>query len=397
MCLGIVRHYNDGWAAGLRHNIRYWEIWNEPDIRPSMWSGSDEDYLRMYETTARLLKSKYPDLKVGGPAIGNSGQLKSGRFEPSAFLLKFLGFCKDRSIPLDFVSWHLYTNNPAECLARAKGVRETLDRFGFTKTELHLNEWNYLPDMDWSACMSPKKQGAPRERFYDRVGNTEGAAFIAACLINFQDTSLDVANYYTTDTQGFGLFTFHGAPRKNYQTFKAFKLLLDTPHRVQATGGDPAHLAIAAGLNADKSALGILISNYNSQSESIQINVKGLPWQGEAICQILILDSARPGQDRIPRTGGEAADHTGSQGTIGLFHQSEQAVARALCTNPHECLHSPRVREPFVEQQHRSLSLSQARQGKRSPLKQRPLPQAGGGIRQDIFGRREAAESRNRR
>jgi xylan 1,4-beta-xylosidase len=30
ICLGIVRHYNDGWADGFRHDIRYWEIWNEP-------------------------------------------------------------------------------------------------------------------------------------------------------------------------------------------------------------------------------------------------------------------------------------------------------------------------------------------------------------------------------
>src|SRR5436190_627996 len=29
--LGIIRHYNDGWADGARHDIRYWEIWNEPE------------------------------------------------------------------------------------------------------------------------------------------------------------------------------------------------------------------------------------------------------------------------------------------------------------------------------------------------------------------------------
>src|SRR5712671_4662189 len=30
ICLGIIRHYNDGWAHGFRDGIRCWEIWNEP-------------------------------------------------------------------------------------------------------------------------------------------------------------------------------------------------------------------------------------------------------------------------------------------------------------------------------------------------------------------------------
>ncbi len=66
ICKGIVAHYNEGWAGGFKHGIKYWEIWNEPENRPAMWSGTDEDYLRLYETTARALKNRWPELKVGG-------------------------------------------------------------------------------------------------------------------------------------------------------------------------------------------------------------------------------------------------------------------------------------------------------------------------------------------
>ena len=31
ICEHIIRHYTEGWANGFRYNIRYWEIWNEPD------------------------------------------------------------------------------------------------------------------------------------------------------------------------------------------------------------------------------------------------------------------------------------------------------------------------------------------------------------------------------
>ena len=36
VCAGIVRHYNEGWAGGFRHDIRYWEIWNEPDLMTTL-------------------------------------------------------------------------------------------------------------------------------------------------------------------------------------------------------------------------------------------------------------------------------------------------------------------------------------------------------------------------
>ena len=102
MCLAIVRHYNEGWGNGFHFGIPYWEIWNEPENRPAMWSGTDEDYLRLYKITARKLKSAFPHLKVGGPAVGFSGLLKNGRFEASSFVLAFLEMCRREEVPLDF-------------------------------------------------------------------------------------------------------------------------------------------------------------------------------------------------------------------------------------------------------------------------------------------------------
>ncbi len=77
VCLGIIRPYLEGWANGFHHNIRYWEMWNEPENRPTMWSGTDDDYLRLYRTAATAIKKQFPSLQVG-----------ARRSEPAAILSK---------------------------------------------------------------------------------------------------------------------------------------------------------------------------------------------------------------------------------------------------------------------------------------------------------------------
>ncbi|HAB19865.1 MAG TPA: hypothetical protein DCE44_25955, partial [Verrucomicrobiales bacterium] len=149
VCLGIIRHYNEGWANGFRYNIRYWEIWNEPENRPAMWSGTDDDYLRLYRTAATAIKKQFPGVKVGGPALGASGSFVQGEFRPTPFVKRFLEMCRGENVPLNFFSWHCYTADPSELSARARAIRRLLDSYGFTDTENHLNEWNYLPGNTW--------------------------------------------------------------------------------------------------------------------------------------------------------------------------------------------------------------------------------------------------------
>lgn len=35
----VIRHYTEGKWNGYRYDIEYWEIWNEPDLGPKMWTG----------------------------------------------------------------------------------------------------------------------------------------------------------------------------------------------------------------------------------------------------------------------------------------------------------------------------------------------------------------------
>ena len=153
ICEHIIRHYNEGWANGFHMDIEYWEIWNEPDCENAdgsnpCWQGTQEEFLTFYETAAKYLKGQFPALKIGGPAICWLG---SGLAE------KFLKYCKKQDVPLDFFSFHCYTKEMKTLLDRIQLGKKWLVENGYPKTELILNEWNYIRgwlNEDWKYSLS---------------------------------------------------------------------------------------------------------------------------------------------------------------------------------------------------------------------------------------------------
>ena len=292
ICLGIIRHYNEGWANGFHHDIRYWEIWNEPENRPVMWSGNDEDYFRLYKTTALAIRKQFPQLKIGGPSVGAPGSFKGRQFQPTAFVTNFLALCRRDSLPLDFFSWHCYTDDPLEFVRRAKAIRELLDEYGFTRTESHLNEWNYLPGNTW-APIGKSASAESRQRFCEEMSGPRGAAFIAATLIELQDAPVDMANLFHGGLGIFGLFNEYGVRTKNYHAMQAFQNLLATPHRAAASGGRAGSFSVAAGRDAAQSHASVLISQLKSETSSIELNLRNLPSAGPMDYHVAVVDGSR--------------------------------------------------------------------------------------------------------
>ncbi len=289
-CVGIIRHYNDGWANGFQYGIRYWEIWNEPENRPAMWSGSDADYYRLYATAARAIKTRFPDLKVGGPSVGATGELAGDRLQATPFLEGFLKMCREESVPLDFFSWHTYTDDPSLYARKARAIRAWLDGKGFRNTEIHVNEWNYLPGNDWSPMLSVG-EGEKRRQWYEEQGGAAGAAFVTSVLLDLQDSPVDVSNFYSGDTNNFGIFDRFGAPKKTFYAFKAFARLLETPVRVGVSGNQAGQAVLCAGLNRERTEGTVLISRYRACEPNFDLVVERLPWQGETTCRVFKLDA----------------------------------------------------------------------------------------------------------
>lgn len=270
ICEHIIAHYNEGWANGFEYNLKYWEIWNEPENPGNangkcMWSGSKEDFFELYKITSKHLKSKFPQIKIGG--YGGCGFYELTRTdipeewkEFIPYFKNFLKMVKEENCPLDFYSWHIYTEDEKELFTHAKYVRETLDEYGFKGTESHLNEWNI---------------GLEGESFAKKH-TMEGGSFLAAVMCELQKADyVDKAMYYcfseSSKYNGF-LDQNNGTVSSAWYPFKAFGELykLKNEADIQISGNI---YAMAAGDNNTKA---ILLSNYNDIEEKTILEVKNL-------------------------------------------------------------------------------------------------------------------------
>jgi hypothetical protein len=291
ICVGIIRHYNDGWAGGFQLGITHWEIWNEPENRPAMWTGNDDQFLELYRITSKKIKDVFPYVKVGGPAFGSAGEFRNAEIIPSKFAARFLERCRDEKAPLDFFSWHCYTDDPAELAGRAKAIRKLLDGYGFSKTESHLNEWNYLPGKSWEG-LGKETPATKRQAYYETMSGMDGAAFAASALIVLQDAPVDTCNFFHGEAGGFGLFNEYGVPNDVYRAFKLFSECQKNAQRapLMLEAGSSSKLSALSGWNREARESSTLISN---RGDAANIEVKCpaalVGNAAEALCEIELL------------------------------------------------------------------------------------------------------------
>jgi len=233
----VAEHYNDGWDNGYHLHIRYWEIWNEPDLLP-FWSGTTAQYDALYAATAVALKSLHPWIEVGGPALTTNNDL-------TGYRQSLLAYIRANHLPLDFYSIHHYTDfteDPIDFVRLAREYRRLLDRYGFTHTDLQLTEWNY-------GVVEP-------------AGEAQRAAFVADSLIYMQQAPLQRAFFYRANAPGgFGLISPDGQISKTGAAYEAVGGMNGTPIRLSTTGGDLDGLAVEAG-RSTRGEVRVLISNY---------------------------------------------------------------------------------------------------------------------------------------
>jgi hypothetical protein len=276
----IVEHYDKEWVGGPRRPIKYWEIWNEPD-NTSFWTGTAEQYFRLYDMVAKRLKGIDPTLKVGGPALAGHVQ----------FLEDFLKYCRDHQSPLDFVSWHSYAGRPEDAATAGRQVHELMQRYGYGDAQSILDEWNY--DLT-SFTPREDRPGAPyvpggTQKYYEITRSAFGAAFDASVLIALQDASVDIATFYTGTNMFMGLFSYAGDPTKAYYAFLAFRRLLDSPERIPVEGAGE-RLKVLAGRSVDKKSVRVLLAYTGNDPYEFDLRLSGLPWDGTGIEKLQTID-----------------------------------------------------------------------------------------------------------
>ncbi len=98
------------------------EVWNEPNLEV-FWTGTQQDYLRLYDESARAVKHVHPSLRVGGPSTAAAEWVET-----------LAAHAEDAGVALDFVTSHTYGNLPLD-------TNPSIDRHGFRGIPTWWTEW----------------------------------------------------------------------------------------------------------------------------------------------------------------------------------------------------------------------------------------------------------------
>ena len=102
------------------------EVWNEANLEV-FWTGTREEYLRLYAESARAVKSVDPRLRIGGPSTAAGEWIEA-----------LAAYAAGEGLPLDFATTHTYGNLPLD-------ARASLARHGFDGAPIWWTEWGVSP------------------------------------------------------------------------------------------------------------------------------------------------------------------------------------------------------------------------------------------------------------
>jgi len=191
--------------------VTHWEIGNETDIGESggcpYLIPDPNDYFEYYRQTIAPILQAFPAAKVGGPAacwVDN---------EPLPGLIRL---CRQHRVPLDFISWHHYHDDPQHHASGVDKAKRLLADFpAASRPEMLVTEWSKSFDRVSVEDMAFSSR---------RAANT--AATILACL----EAGLDWSFYYHIWDQ-----VFHPQPFASFFSPKGLALMTEhwneVPHR----------------------------------------------------------------------------------------------------------------------------------------------------------------------
>ena len=153
----LTKHLVERYGLG---EVRRWafEVWNEANL-DVFWSGTRDEYLRLYDVSVRAVRAVDDGLWVGGPASA------AGKWVD-----EMLAHCRETGMPIDFVSTHTYGNAPLD-------LRPIAARHGYpglpqwwTEWGAHATHFNPVHDSPWSAAYLVRGMASA-------MGRTESVAY----------------------------------------------------------------------------------------------------------------------------------------------------------------------------------------------------------------------------
>ncbi|MEN0054116.1 MAG: glycoside hydrolase [Mucilaginibacter sp.] len=207
----------------------YFEVWNEPNLKDGFFTGTQQDYFKLYKETAGSIKSISDSYRVGGPATAGN-----------AWVPEMIDFCVQQKAPIDFISTHDYgvkqgfldvSGNAGTILSKDRNqiandmrhVKEQIKKSARPDLELHYTEW--------SASYTPAD---PIHDSYHEAAYILNAVKWASPVVNsmsywtFTDIFEEAGPRTTPFHGGFGLMNYQDIKKPAYYAFKYLNQLGDT-------------------------------------------------------------------------------------------------------------------------------------------------------------------------
>jgi xylan 1,4-beta-xylosidase len=286
----------------------YWELWNEPNI--GYWSGTVEEYCKLYDYTSDAAKRALPTIRIGGPETTGPSWEKA-----ADFLKFFLNHCASgtnyatgkQGSPLDFISFHAkgspkIVDNHVQ-MNMGTQLRDISEGFRIVNSsEKYKNLPIIIGESDPEGCAACGMKTNPQNAYRN---GTMYSSYTAAsfarkyALADYYDVKLLGAVSWSFEFEnqpffyGFRDLATNGIDKPVLNVFRMFGMM--SGKRVKV-GGDQSYTFdmirdssvrgksndIDALASIDQNTAAVMLWNYHDddikdEDAQIEINLKGLP------------------------------------------------------------------------------------------------------------------------
>lgn len=195
----------------------YFEVWNEPNLKGGFWTGTQEDYFKLYQYAAEAVKSVNRAYKVGGPATAGA-----------AWVPETIDFCTKHNVAIDFISTHAYgvnqgyldeygnsgtvlSKDPMSVSRDVLNSRKQIGNSARPDLELHYTEWSasYTP-------ADPIHDSYHEASYILEKLKQVGSAANSMSYWVFTDIFEEAGPRFTPFHGGFGLMNIQGIKKPAY-------------------------------------------------------------------------------------------------------------------------------------------------------------------------------------